>query len=131
LNGFSGRCLRRENRKRCEDEKWGQICFWKIDLSPFFLSVIVKIETFNFTKYGYVEGVVTQVSHDAVTDKERGLIYTAHIQLEKDRMLIDGNEVKLAPGMAITAEVKMGKRRVIEFLLSPLLRYQQESGRER
>lgn len=94
-------------------------------------SVVVKIETFNFTKYGYVEGVVTQKSRDAVTDEARRLIYTAHIQLEKDRMLIDGHEAKLAPGMAITAEVKMGRRRVIEFLLSPLLRYQQESGRER
>ena len=44
---------------------------------------------------------------------------------------VDGHEVKLTPGMAVTAEVKMGQRRVIEFLLSPLLRYKQESGRER
>ena len=46
-------------------------------------------------------------------------------------MSVDDYEVTLTPGMAVTAEVKMGQRRVIEFLLSPLLRYQQESGRER
>ncbi len=38
--------------------------------------------------------------------------------------------VSIEPGMAVAAEVKMGQRRVIEFLLSPLLRYRQESGRE-
>ena len=43
-------------------------------------------------------------------------------------MRVDGHEVKLAPGMAVTMEVKMGQRRVIEFLLSPLLRYKQEIG---
>jgi len=39
--------------------------------------------------------------------------------------------VKLAPGMAVTVEIKTGKRRVIEYLLSPLLRYKQEAMRER
>ena len=92
---------------------------------------IVKIETFNFTKYGYVNGTVREVSHDAVSDKDHGLIYTTHITLHTNRMRVDDHEVKLTPGMAVTAEVKMGQRRVIEFLLSPLLRYKQESGRER
>ena len=92
---------------------------------------IVKIETFNFTQYGYVTGQVREVAHDAVTDKEHGLVYTAHIALAQSHMTVDGREVKLTPGMAVTAEMKMGQRRVIEFLLSPLLRYRQESGRER
>ena len=92
---------------------------------------IVKIETFNFTKYGFVQGTVGKVSHDAIADKDHGLIYTAHITLGQTAMEIDGNTLQLAPGMVVSAEVKLGKRRVIEFLLSPLLRYQQESGRER
>ncbi|MBI5615686.1 MAG: leukotoxin secretion protein D [Gammaproteobacteria bacterium] len=72
-----------------------------------------------------------KVSHDAVADEKRGLNYIAHLSLDATTMGIDGNEIKLAPGMAVSAEVKMGTRKVIEFLLSPLLRYQQESGRER
>ena len=92
---------------------------------------IVKIETFNFTKYGFVRGTVGKVSHDAIADKDHGLIYTAHISLGQTVMEIDGNTLQLAPGMAVSAEVKTGRRRVIEFLLSPLLRYQNESGRER
>ena len=94
-------------------------------------AAIVKIETFNFTKYGYIEGKVSKVSRDAVMDKDRGLYYLAHIALDKTAISIDGHDVSIEPGMAVTAEVKMGRRRVIEFLLSPLLRYQQESGRER
>ncbi|MBI5615681.1 MAG: hypothetical protein HY943_05260 [Gammaproteobacteria bacterium] len=92
---------------------------------------VIKIETFNFTKYGFVRGHVMKVSHDAVADEKRGLNYIAHLSLDVTTMSIDGNEIKLAPGMAASAEVKMGTRKVIEFLLSPLLRYRSESGRER
>jgi hypothetical protein len=47
------------------------------------------------------------------------------------RMQIDGRMVDLAPGMAVTVEIKTGTRRIIEYLMSPLLRYRQESLRER
>jgi hemolysin D len=46
-------------------------------------------------------------------------------------MRIEDKMVNLAPGMAVTVEIKTGKRRLIEYLMSPLLRYQQESLRER
>ena len=59
------------------------------------------------------------------------LIYAARISLDRTRMQIDDRMVELAPGMAVTVEIKTGKRRVIEYLLSPLLRYKQESLRER
>ncbi|MCP5199488.1 MAG: HlyD family type I secretion periplasmic adaptor subunit [Gammaproteobacteria bacterium] len=91
----------------------------------------VKVETFNFTKYGYLTGRVRKVSRDAVADPEHGLHYLAHVALDSTTMRIDGHAVALEPGMAVSVEVKMGKRRVIEFLLSPLLRYRQESWRER
>ncbi len=92
---------------------------------------IVKVETFNFTKYGFISGTVAKVSRDAVIDKELGLYYLAHLALQTHTLRVNGRDVPLEPGMAVTAEVKMGERRVLEFLLSPLLRYRQESGRER
>ena len=46
-------------------------------------------------------------------------------------MQVEGRMVDLAPGMAVTIEIKTGQRRIIEYLLSPLLRYKQESLRER
>jgi hemolysin D len=59
------------------------------------------------------------------------LLYSARIALERADMEIDGRTVALAPGMAVTVEIKTGTRRLIEYVMSPLLRYRHESLRER
>jgi len=91
----------------------------------------VKVETFLFTKYGTVPATLLSVSSDAVNDERRGLVYTARVQLQHHSLVVDGREVKLTPGMAVSAEVKTGRRRVIEYFLSPLLQTTRESLRER
>ncbi len=91
----------------------------------------IKLETFSFTKYGTVKATVDNVSADAVTDEKRGSFYPAILTLEKKDMLIDGKSIPISPGMNITAEIKTGKRRIIEFLLSPVQRMGSESLRER
>jgi hemolysin D len=93
--------------------------------------VAVKVDTFNFTKYGMLEGTLRHISDDAISDEQLGLIYTARVALEGDQLSVEGRQIRLSPGMAITAEVKTGQRRLIEFFLSPLLRYKQESLGER
>ena len=55
----------------------------------------------------------------------------ARLSLERTTLVVDGKEVNLSAGMAVTVEIKTDMRRVIEFFLSPVLRYAQESGRER
>jgi len=57
--------------------------------------------------------------------------YRMNLLMDKNTIWVDEREVKLMPGMAVTAEVKTGKRRIIEFFLAPLLRYKNESIRER
>jgi hemolysin D len=91
----------------------------------------VKLETFNFTRYGAVPATVTQLSADAVMDEKRGPLYTATLTLSGRTLRVDGRDVPLAPGMALSAEIKTGKRRVIEYLLSPLQQTANESLRER
>ena len=59
------------------------------------------------------------------------LIYAARISLERTQMQVDENLVNLSPGMAVTVEIKTGSRRIITYLLSPLLKYKQEALRER
>src|SRR5262249_59371647 len=54
------------------------------------------------------------------------LNYSARISLDRDKMQIDGRMVNLSPGMAVTAEIQTGSRAILSYLLSPLLRYQQE-----
>ena len=114
--------------------------------------VEVKIDTFNFTRYGLVRGTVLSISRDAVTrenlrdrqgDRNTGtgvgtseppgqdLLYHARISLDRSEMRIDENMVDLSPGMAVTVEIKTGTRRVISYVFSPLLRYAHDSLRER
>jgi hemolysin D len=109
----------------------------------------IKVNTFNFTRYGLLHGAVLGVSADAgyrssslpvasdtsLADSRsadvREPAFAARISLDHTQMLIEGQMVDLRPGMAVTVEVETGKRRVIDYLLSPLLRYRQESLRER
>ncbi|WP_374563898.1 HlyD family type I secretion periplasmic adaptor subunit [Ideonella sp.] len=91
----------------------------------------IKLETFNFTRYGTVPAVVSQVSADAVIDEKRGPLYTVTLSLNSKHMRVDGKAVPLAPGMTLSVEIKTGKRRVIEYLMSPLQQTANESLRER
>jgi hemolysin D len=112
----------------------------------------IKIDTFNFTRYGLLHGRVVSLSQDAIVrdmpqdkagDKAAGaesnsseskgqeLVYAARISLDRTQMQVDENLVNLSPGMAVTVEIKTGSRSVISYHLSPLLRYKQESLRER
>lgn len=89
------------------------------------------LESFPFTRYGTIEGQVLFVSRDAVADDNLGLVYPARMKMAKTTILSGSTEVPLAPGMAVTVEIKTGKRRLIEYLLAPLQRYRDESIRER
>jgi hemolysin D len=82
-------------------------------------------------RFRAIDGQIETLSEDAVQDENVGLVYTAQILLEKSTLNVEGKTVPLSPGMAVTVEAKTGKRRLIEFLLSPLLRFKQESARER
>ncbi|MDJ0939050.1 MAG: HlyD family type I secretion periplasmic adaptor subunit, partial [Woeseiaceae bacterium] len=92
---------------------------------------VVKLDAFPYTRYGHIDAAVGNLSDDAVPFEDLGLAYAAKINLNKTTLMVEGREVGLSPGMAVTVEIKTGKRRVIEFLLSPLLRYKSESARER
>lgn len=91
----------------------------------------IKIHTFPFTKYGVINAEITSVSGDATIDDTRGLIYRMQLRMDKSTIVVNGKQVNLMPGMAVTAEVKTGERRIIEFFLAPLLRAKSESIRER
>lgn len=94
-------------------------------------SVAIKLETFSYTKYGTIDAQVDNVAADAVTDDKRGSFYPATLSLSQKDMLIDGKRIPLSPGMNVVAEIKTGKRRIIEYLLSPLQRLGSESLKER
>jgi hemolysin D len=93
--------------------------------------VEIKLETFPFTRYGTVAATVKSVSADAVADEKRGAIFPATLHLQDTQLSVEGKKITLAPGMNLTAEIKTGKRRVIDYLLGPMQTATQESLRER
>lgn len=94
-------------------------------------SAEIKLETFPYTRYGTVGAVVRTVTADAVNDEKRGAIFPVTLVLARSHVDVDGTAVKLSPGMNLTAEIKTGRRRIIEYLLSPIQRAASESLRER
>jgi hemolysin D len=111
----------------------------------------IKIDTFDFTRYGLIRGKVQSVSRDAIVRDKPGkpedqhrpgdetqdsqpegqeLVYSTRVSLERAEMQVDDRLVDLEPGMAVTVEIKTGSRRIIEYLLSPLLRHKHQAMRE-
>jgi len=91
----------------------------------------VKIEAFPYTRYGYLNGTVTQVSNDATQDKKLGLTFPVRIRVDTNRIKVDNRWITLTPGMAVTADIRTGHRSVIGYFLDPLLQTAKESMRER
>ena len=112
----------------------------------------IKIDTFNFTRYGLLNGQVLSVSQDAIlrnipSDKTKDdtegaestssepkgqeLSYSARVSLDRTQIQVDHAVANLSPGMAVTVEIKTGTRSVISYLLSPLTRYAHDSMHER
>ena len=112
----------------------------------------IKIDTFNFTRYGLLRGRILSVSQDSIardkpadqanektsgaeatSSEPRGqeLLYAARVSLDRTQLMIEDKQVNLSPGMAVTVEIKTGARRIISYLLSPLARYRHDSLRER
>jgi hemolysin D len=113
----------------------------------------IKVDTFNFTRYGLLHGRLLGVSRDAIvrdkpqdrpgdrpttgaaneTSEPKGqeLSYSARISLDRATMQIEDETVDLTPGMAVTVEVKTGSRRILDYLLSPLMRYRHDVLHER
>jgi hemolysin D len=99
-------------------------------------SAEVKVDAYEYTKYGTITGKVTHVSHDSIKDEQdpqnlQKLRYSVIVTLDKSALDVDGKEMPLTPGMTVNVEVKTGERRVIEYVLSPLLQHEHESLHER
>jgi hemolysin D len=115
-------------------------------------SAQVKIDAYEYSKYGTIAAVVTHISHDAVdfsgngtgqfankefgSNKEsapgaKGLMYAVKVTLQNPSILVDGRQMPLLPGMSGSVEIKTGERRIIEYVLSPLITHARESLRER
>ena len=90
------------------------------------METAVKIDTFDFQKYGMIHGIVSHKADDAIEDEKLGPVYEIYIEPKESFLTVHGEKVYLHSGMSVTAEMKVGKRRVIEFFLYPLIKYLDE-----
>ncbi len=91
----------------------------------------LKVQTFTFQKYGTVPAVVANISPNAVDDPEQGRAFKVLLQLDKDKMDVNGRMVRLGSGMTVSAEVKTRDKKIYEYFLEPFKKYTSESLRER
>lgn len=105
--------------------------------------VKLKLAAFPFQKYGMVEGTVEHVSADAAdgntamthqndpNKKSQPLLYKALVRLKDMTLKMDGQRFPLSAGMQTNAEIWLGNRTVMEYLLSPVRKAWHEAARER
>ena len=93
--------------------------------------VEIKLDAFPFTKYGVIHGDILSIDLDAVNDQQIGLVFPSRISMQADHITMNNRQVSITPGMSVSVEIKLGKRRIVEFILAPLFRYKSESFRER
>jgi hemolysin D len=91
----------------------------------------VKIDAFDYVKYGTIQGKILQISKDAIQDEKMGLVYSTRVLLSQSEILAEGRPVRLSPGLSATIEIKTGDRRVIDYFLSPLQEHRHDALRER
>ncbi|NTA59830.1 HlyD family type I secretion periplasmic adaptor subunit [Agrobacterium tumefaciens] len=116
---------------------------------------IIKVEAYPFTRFGILEGRVTRVSMDAVPEPDaqqiestisqnagssiptgnvprvQNLVFPVTIGLDATKLTVEGRPMPVAPGMAVTVEIKTGQRRILEYLFSPLAQITSEAMTER
>lgn len=95
------------------------------------MDAAIKLEAYPFTRYGTLRASVVRVSPDATVDQQRGLVFPIRLRLRETRLDVEGRRALLSPGMAVSAEVVTGQRRLIEYLWSPISRSVHEAARER
>ncbi len=94
-------------------------------------SAEIKVDAYPFTKFGTLNGQVRTISKDAVAQKDLGWSFVTHVSLDQTAFKLDDKTLPVLPGMSVQVEIKTGRRKLIDFLLSPLLKGLHDSARER
>lgn len=90
------------------------------------MPVSIKIDTYDFQKYGLLHGKVKSISQNSIENEELGPVYEIYIMPSGNFLMIDGKMQKISTGMTLNAEIEIGKRRIIEFFIYPLIKYMDE-----
>ncbi|EPP20217.1 Membrane-fusion protein [Vibrio fluvialis PG41] len=93
--------------------------------------VIIKVDTYDFVKHGYLVGKTYDISNDSIEDEKLGVVFKVKIKIESNKINLSGMKATISSGMSVTVDIKTGKRKIIEFFLNPIKRTIKESVSER
>lgn len=93
--------------------------------------VEVKFDAFDFTRFGAVTGEIRKIAPSSTEDEDLGHVYHALVELDRNWIRANGERLRLRPGMTATVDIETGERRLIEYVLGPILRYRDKALRER
>ena len=117
-------------------------------------TAIIKVEAFPFTRYGTINAQVAQIASDAIPEPDasvsegdparatstiglagaqrtQNLVFPVTLTLDATSIAVEGHTVPLISGMAVTADLQTGRRRILDYLLSPVLEVAATTMRER
>jgi len=87
------------------------------------MPVLIKVDTFDFQKYGMINGRVKKIAKDSIEDQRLGPVYDVYVTPLNKTLMVEGKETPISTGMSLTAEIKVNKRRIIEFFIYPMIKY--------
>lgn len=90
------------------------------------MPVMIKIDTFDFQKYGILKGFVRNVSQHSIEDEKLGPVYEVFVTPVETQLTVEGRKVAMSSGMSVTSEITVSKRRIIEFFIYPIIKYLDE-----
>ncbi|WP_241159426.1 MULTISPECIES: HlyD family type I secretion periplasmic adaptor subunit [unclassified Desulfovibrio] len=93
--------------------------------------VMVKVSAYDFSIYGGLDGKLESVSADTIEDKRGDLHYVVKVRTQKTAIEHHGETLPIIPGMMVTADILIGKKTVLDYLLKPILKAKQNALRER
>jgi len=86
----------------------------------------IKLDAFPFQKYGVIEGTIDYISPDAFEDERQGYVYKIRVRPNQEFIELENKNLNMSTGMTASVEVKLDRRKVIEFFL-PAIDYVKES----
>ena len=93
--------------------------------------VMVKVSAYDFSIYGGLEGKLESISADTIEDKRGEHFYLVKIRTQKNAIVYHNESLPIMPGMVVTADIMIGKKTVLDYLLKPILKAKQNALRER
>lgn len=92
---------------------------------------VVKISTYDYARYGGLDGVVTMVAPDTSTDEDGVPFFRVLVETDKTYLGQREGELPIIPGMEATVDIHTGSRTVLDYLIRPVLKLRYEAFRER